>query len=127
MGKMRIGIVGCGDISDIYLENFSNLYREVEVTWVCDVIEDRAKAAAEKYSIFHYTVEMNQLMESPDVDIVLNLGRTYDHYLITEAALQHGKHVYSEKPLGITLEEGKNCWNWPKKKDFVSAAHRIPF
>lgn len=107
MEKMRIGIVGCGDISGIYLKNLTELYREVEVTHVCDVAGERAEAAAKAYSVPRSSTDMKELMEDPNVDIVLNLGRTFDHYGISEAALNAGKHVYSEKPLGITFEEGK--------------------
>jgi len=114
--KTRIGIVGCGDISGIYLKNLTNLFREVEVTHVCDVIEERAKAAAKEYSVARYSTRMEELIEDPNVDIVLNLGRALDHYGITEAALKAGKPVYSEKPLGINYEEGKKLLELSKEK-----------
>jgi predicted dehydrogenase len=113
--KMRIGIVGCGDISGIYLKNLTNLYREVEVTYVCDVVKERAEAAAKEYSVLRYSTDMKDLIEDSNVDIVLNLGRTFDHYEITEAALKAGKPVYSEKPLGITFEEGKKLLELSKE------------
>lgn len=116
MKKMRIGIVGCGDISGIYLKNLTEMYHEVEVVHVCDVVAERVEAAAKEYSIARHSTDMKDLMNDPDVDIVLNLGRTFDHYAISEAALNAGKHVYSEKPLGITLEEGKKLIALAKEK-----------
>lgn len=107
MKKTGIGIVGCGAISGIYLKNIAEMYEDIEVVHVCDAIEERAREAAEKWGIPNYCSDMNELVNNPNVDIVLNLGRTYDHFGISTAAMKAGKHVYSEKPLGITMEEGK--------------------
>lgn len=115
MEKVGIGIIGCGYISGIYLENLSNLFKEVEVTHVCDVIEERAKSAAQKYSIAKYSRKMEDLLNDPNVDLVLNLGRTFEHYEITKASIMAGKPVYSEKPLGITFEEGKKLMKLSKE------------
>jgi predicted dehydrogenase len=116
MEKTRIGIVGCGYISDIYLKNLTNLFREVEVTHVCDVIEEKARKAAKVYSVESYSTKMEELFDDPNVDMVLNLGRTFEHYEITKAAILAGKPVYSEKPLGITFEEGKELIELAKEK-----------
>lgn len=106
MKKMKIGFVGCGSISGIYLENITNLFREIEVIGVCDLIPERAQAAVEKYHIPKLYKDMHELFADPEVDIVLNITRPYEHYEVTKAALLAGKPVYSEKPLGATWEEG---------------------
>lgn len=116
MKKIRIGIIGCGYISEIYLKNLSNLFKEVEVTHVCDVVEERAKAASETYSIDRYSTKMEDLLNDSNVDLVLNLGRTFEHYEITKAAIMAGKPVYSEKPLGINFEEGKRLMELSREK-----------
>lgn len=105
-GKVGIGFVGVGCISGIYLENITKLFREIEVVGVCDLIPERAKQAEEKYSVKNYA-DMYELFQDPEVDIVLNITRPYEHYEVTKAALNAGKHVYSEKPLSPKLEEGK--------------------
>jgi predicted dehydrogenase len=64
-------------------------------------------AAAEKYSIARQYRDMHELFADESVDIVLNITRPYEHFDVTLAALKAGKHVYSEKPLGATLDEGK--------------------
>jgi len=48
MERVKIGIVGCGNISSIYLENLSSKFRNTEVWAVCDMVEQRAQAAKEK-------------------------------------------------------------------------------
>jgi predicted dehydrogenase len=115
MRKTGVGIVGCGNISDVYLKNLTELFKEVEVTHLCDVVSERASAAAGKYGICNWSADIGELLSDPAVDIVLNLGRTYDHCEITERALIAGKPVYSEKPLGITMAEGKRIIELSKK------------
>lgn len=107
MGKIKIGIVGCGDISGIYLTNLKNMFKEVEIIGVCDLIPERAQKAADTYAIPKIYKDMYALFADPQVDIVLNLTRPYEHYGVSIEALKAGKNVYSEKPLAATLEEGK--------------------
>ncbi|MCL2501110.1 MAG: Gfo/Idh/MocA family oxidoreductase [Defluviitaleaceae bacterium] len=107
MKKTRIGIVGCGDISGIYLTNITGMFSSgLELAGVCDLIDTKVARAAEKYNVRKYA-DMHELFADGSVEIVLNLTRPYEHYGVTMAAINSGKHVYSEKPLGATLEEGK--------------------
>jgi len=107
MKKVKIGFVGVGAISGIYLENITNMFEEIEIIGVCDLIRERAEAAVEKYNIPKLYNDMYELFADPEVDIVLNITRPYEHYEVTMAALKAGKHVYSEKPLAATLAEGR--------------------
>ncbi len=99
----KIGMVGVGCISTIYLENFKNVFHDVELVAVCDLIRERAEKAKEKYNIPKIYDTMYELFADPEIDIVLNLTRPYQHYEVSKAALEAGKHVYSEKPLGADL------------------------
>ena len=91
---LKVGMVGVGNISGIYLKNLTETFKEVELVALCDLIKERALEAQEKYNL------------TTAIDIVLNLTRPYQHYNVSKGALLAGKHVYSEKPLGITFEEG---------------------
>ncbi len=102
----RIGIVGVGCISGIYLENITKVFQNIEVIGVCDLIRERAENAVKSYGLPKLYEDMHELFADPEVDIVLNLTRPYQHYAVTKAALLAGKHVYSEKPLGASWEEG---------------------
>ena len=102
----RIGFVGVGAISGIYLENITNRFKDIEIIGVCDLIRERAENAVKKYNIPKLYNDMYELFADPEVDIVLNITRPYEHYEVTKAALLAGKPVYSEKPLGATWEEG---------------------
>lgn len=106
MEKTRIGFIGVGAISGIYLENITNMFPDMEVYAVYDLLEERA-AAQETYHIPKRYTSLDQMLADPAVDIVLNLTRPSEHYAVTKAALLAGKPVYSEKPLAATVAEGR--------------------
>lgn len=107
MKKVKVGFVGCGCISPIYLKNLTNMFKEVEIIGVCDLIRERAEKAQADYNIPKLYEDMYELFKDPEVDIVLNITRPYEHYEVTKQALLHGKHVYSEKPLSPDLNEAR--------------------
>ncbi|MCQ2429695.1 MAG: Gfo/Idh/MocA family oxidoreductase [Clostridia bacterium] len=103
---LKVGMVGVGCISGIYLHNIFNVFKDVELVAVCDLIRERAENAQKQYNIPKLYDTMEELFADPEIDIVLNLTRPYQHYAVSKAALLAGKHVYCEKPLGADLEEG---------------------
>ena len=104
---LKVGMVGVGNISGIYLENFKNVFKDVQLVAVCDLVRERAEQAQKKYGIPKLYDTMYELFDDPEIDIVLNLTRPYQHFIVSKAALLAGKHVYSEKPLGAELYEGR--------------------
>ncbi|MFQ9798996.1 MAG: Gfo/Idh/MocA family protein [Clostridia bacterium] len=108
MRTMKIGIVGCGSISGIYLKNLTYRYKEVEIIGVCDLIRERAEKAVEEYKIPKLYEDMYELFADPDVDIVLNLTRPYEHFGVTSEALKASKHVYSKSPWERRWKRGEN-------------------
>ena len=119
MATVKIGFVGCGAISGIYLENITKRFKEIEIIGVCDLIPERAENAVKNYNIPKLYKDMYELFADPEVDIVLNITRPYEHYGVTMAALRAGKHVYSEKPLAASLEEGKEIMALAKEKGLM--------
>jgi predicted dehydrogenase len=103
-GKHRIGVVGCGAISGRYLKNLKT-FPHVEVVACADVDAGRAKARATEFAVRPCGVD--ELVSSRDVDIVVNLTPPKAHHAVSAASLKAGKHVYSEKPLAVSREEGK--------------------
>ncbi|MFI3325970.1 MAG: Gfo/Idh/MocA family oxidoreductase [Clostridia bacterium] len=102
----NIGIVGIGAISGIYLKNITNMFKEIQIVAVCDLVKERALKAQEDYNIPKVYDTMYELVEDEEIDIVLNLTRPYEHFEVSKLALEKGKNVYSEKPLGACYEEG---------------------
>src|SRR5690606_22545691 len=103
--KVRVGIIGCGNIlrQDIFgCRNFEIL----AVVAVADLDVSRARAAATEYGIAAAETPA-ELLADPNVDIVVNLTIPAAHAEVSLAALAAGKHIYSEKPLAITREDGQ--------------------
>ncbi len=113
---LNVGMVGVGCISGIYLKNFAETFKDVKLVAVCDLIRERAEDAQKKYDIPKLYNTMHELFADPEIDIVLNLTRPYQHFEVSKAALLAGKHVYSEKPLGADFEEGTELVRLAKER-----------
>lgn len=112
----KIAMIGVGAISGIYLKNITETFKQIKLIGVCDLVRERAEKAQEEYNVPKLYETMHDAFADPDVDIVLNLTRPYEHFEVTKAALEAGKHVYSEKPLGASWEEGLQLANLAKEK-----------
>ena len=117
MNKIKIGIIGCGNISSIYMENIPT-FDHLTLIACADLDITRAQAQAEKYQIPKaYTVK--ELLADPEIDLVINLTIPKAHAEICIQALQSGKHVYVEKPLAVTNEEATEILDVAKKTGFL--------
>ncbi len=103
--RSRIGVVGCGAISGRYLRNLAT-FPHLEVVACADIDGERAKARAQEFHVPR-VCGVEELIASRDIDMVINLTVPKAHHAVSAAALRAGKHVYSEKPLAVTLREGK--------------------
>jgi UDP-N-acetylglucosamine 3-dehydrogenase len=104
MGKLRIGVIGCGSIAQHrHLPEYA-ANKEVELVAVCDIVEDRAKAIADKYNVKAYT-DFNELIQSGGVDAVSVCTPNYLHAPISIEALNNGLHVLCEKPMATSKED----------------------
>jgi predicted dehydrogenase len=122
MGKVKVGIVGCGNISGIYFENLTTMFANTEVYACADTIRERAEQAAEKYGIPHVW-STEELIDSGEIQIVINLTTPVGHFEVCRQALLAGKHVYVEKPLSLTLDNGKELVALAKEKGlFIGCA-----
>lgn len=114
---MKAGIIGCGTISGVYFTNLENS-PWVEVVACADLIPDNAKKKAEEFNIPNvYTVQ--EMLAQTDIEFIINLTIPASHANVDIASLEAGKHVYSEKPLAITLEEARRVLNMADQKDFA--------
>jgi len=104
MGKLGVGIIGCGNISTTYLK-FAPLFRALELKAVADINMEAARGRAAEFGVRAETVD--DILKAAHVDVIVNLTVPAVHYEITRRALEAGKHAYSEKPLVLTLDEGK--------------------
>ncbi|MDR2378392.1 MAG: Gfo/Idh/MocA family oxidoreductase, partial [Bifidobacteriaceae bacterium] len=101
---MGVGIIGVGNIAGQYFDTLEKL-DAVEVVAVADLDRGRAEAAASARKI--PALEVDELLASRDVGIVLNLTVPAAHGDVDLAAIGAGKHVYAEKPLALSLASGQ--------------------
>jgi predicted dehydrogenase len=105
--KIRIGIIGAGNIArnahiPAYLKQ-----ENVEVAGVCDINAERAKEVADKFSIKHAVSDANDLLSIERLDAVSICTSNSSHCALGLAAAEAGKHILCEKPMAITVEEAK--------------------
>lgn len=113
----KIGVIGCGDISTRnYVPNITSRFRNMEIYALCDLDRERAMALAAKHGIPH-VLTLDEIYEDPEIDVILNLTNPQAHYEVNMRALRSGKHVYSEKPLGLTLQEASDIVRLAEEKD----------
>lgn len=114
---MRIAIVGCGFVADYYLKTLP-LYPDLEIAGVMDRVPERATKFSAYHSVPVYP-SLAELLADPTVEIVLNLTNPRSHYEVSKAALEAGKHVYSEKPLAMAMPEAEELVNLAEQKGLI--------
>lgn len=105
MKKVKIGIIGCGNISDIYFQG-GKTFEILETIACADLLRERAEAKASQWNIPKVCTPQ-ELLADEEIQIVVNLTIPQAHYEVAIAALEAGKCVQNEKPLAISREEGK--------------------
>ena len=103
---IRIAQIGAGYWGKNLLRNFAAI-QQAEVVWVCDVREDARKEAAENHPGIRTTGDFQEVLADESVEGVVIATETPQHFLMAEAALQAGKHVFVEKPLAQTVDQAE--------------------
>lgn len=104
MKTFNVGVIGTGSISSMHLQSYMK-HPEVNLVAVCDLNEERARQAADKYGATKVFTDYNELLADPEIDAVSICTWNNTHAEISIAALHAGKHVLVEKPLCRTVEE----------------------
>ncbi len=102
MSELNVGVIGCGNISTTYFE-LSTLFKGYRFTACADLNHANAEASAATYGLAAMSVD--DLLASPDIDVIVNLTIPESHNAISMRILEAGKHVYSEKPLALHTSE----------------------
>jgi len=104
MKSINVGVIGTGSISAMHLQSYQK-HANANLLAVCDLNEERARLAAEKYGATKVFTDYRELLADPEIDAVSICTWNNTHAEISIAALNAGKHVLVEKPLCRTVEE----------------------
>jgi predicted dehydrogenase len=115
--KVRVGVVGCGNISSTYLRIMPT-FEALKVVACADMLEERAHARAAEFNV-PKAYGVAQLLADPEVDLVVNLTIPQAHAEVGFAALEAGKHVYNEKPLAVSREDGRRLVELARPKGLL--------
>jgi predicted dehydrogenase len=113
--KLKVGIIGCGSVSEKYIPEIqSRLY--FELVSACDIIFSRAEKKGKDYNIAHVYPNIDEMLAGVEFDFLVNATSMPSHYKVNKRALEAGKHVWSEKPLANSVAEGRELIELAKQK-----------
>ena len=114
---MNIAIVGCGFVADYYLVTLP-IHPELKVLGVTDKNPERADHLSRSYGVPKYPT-VQDLLKDDRVEMVLNLTNPRFHYEVSKPALLAGKHVYSEKPLAMQMDQARELVELAESKGLL--------
>lgn len=103
--KIRVGVIGCGSVSNVYLPHLS-ASSHVELVSTCDIIPDRARMQAERFSIGRHYPHIDDFLAGEHFDLMINLTDMQEHERLNRQALEDGRNVWSEKPMANSYAAG---------------------
>lgn len=130
MDKVRVGVIGCGSVSDKYIPHVRRLGLEsvpTEIVVACDVNPAAEDKVRTRFGIKNFTSNYKDVLDRDDVDVVLVLTSMQEHGKLTIEALEAGKHVLVEKPMSMSLPEAADIVQLAResKGHLVCAPHVI--
>lgn len=114
---VKTAIVGCGSISDIFFRNFTQRFQIIDLVKCCSKGGASAEAKARQYGIGKSTIE--EILADPEIELIVNLTPAAQHYDIIKAALEAGKHVYTEKVITTDFRRTKELIDLAEDKGLL--------
>ena len=105
MKKLRIGIAGLGRLGKVHAANIACKIPNAELTAACSIVPAELEYARKELGVEKVYADFREMVKDPDVDAVAIVTTSGQHCWQIEAALDAGKHVFSEKPLGVDVEQ----------------------
>ena len=116
----RIGIVGTGFVADLYMRSLKT-FPHIEIAGAFDIDKTRLAAFCTFWGV-RPTGSLDELVQLPGVELVLNLTNPDAHFAVSQACLQAGRHVYSEKPLATDLDDAKALFDLAQASGLMIAS-----
>lgn len=112
--KLKVGVIGCGKISSIYLQA-PRTFDILDIVACSDLDMERARAQAERYAIPN-ALTVEELLAHPEVELAINLTIPRAHFEVGMAVIEAGKSLYTEKPLALNREQGRQLLESARKR-----------
>lgn len=120
MKQIKVAVIGCGAISDIYLRNLKSMFSIIDLVGCCDLDTERSRKMAEKYDIRQMTIE--DILADDSIELVVNLTNPKAHYAVIRQLLEGGKNVYTEKVLALELDQAAELVRLANEKGLALGA-----
>ena len=104
--KVKTAVIGCGAISEIYLQNMTSIFEILDVVGCCDVVKEKMEKRANQFNIAQMSVE--EILNDKNIELVLNITDPVNHHDVSTRILNAGKHLYSEKPIDLSIEAARD-------------------
>ncbi len=114
--KIRLGLIGCGSVSGVYLPHLSKS-PFVELVSVCDIIYERAQNRAKEFNVPNSYPSIDKMLAGAPFDLLVNTTDMQEHERLNKMALDSGKHVWSEKPMANSYKAGRELLDLAKTKN----------
>lgn len=105
MKKIKFGIAGLGRLGKVHAQNIASKIENAELTAACSIVPNELDFARDKLGVKNVYSDYKEMLSKADIDAVAIITTSSEHCWQIAAALDAGKHVFSDKPLGTTIDE----------------------
>ncbi|MBQ7263164.1 MAG: Gfo/Idh/MocA family oxidoreductase [Synergistaceae bacterium] len=105
MRKLRVGVAGLGRLGKVHAENVAHRIPRTELRAACSIVPDELDQARAELGVSNVYGDFREMIASAEIDAVCIVTTSSEHCWQVEAALDAGKHVFCEKPLGVDVAQ----------------------
>lgn len=109
MEKVKVGIAGLGRLGKVHANNIAYKIPNAELTAACSIMPAELEYAQKELGVKDVYTDFDEMLAKADIDAVAIVTTSGLHCSQIAKALDAGKHVFSEKPLGVNVEECKQA------------------
>lgn len=109
MKKIKVGIAGLGRLGKVHANNIAYKIPNAELTAACSIVPEELEYAKKNLGATDVYTDFCEMLEKADIDAVAIVTTSSEHCWQIEAALDAGKHVFTDKPLGVDVEQCKQA------------------
>ena len=117
---VKTAMVGCGRISDVFFQNFTQKFHIIDLVKCCSKGGLSAEAKAKQYGLEKSTLD--EILADPEIELIINATPATQHYDIIKAALEAGKHVFTEKVITPDFRQAQELLDLANEKGLYLCA-----